>query len=684
MSSSRLSSPKLTASQQKMQALGLLTDFDLALHLPLRYEDETQIQTIDSIYPGQQVQLEGVVENVAIQMAHRRQLTATFRDATGKLALRWIHFYGSQKTQLEKAGLIRIRGEVRGSSLWGYEIIHPKISKAGTSLPTTLTPIYPSTEGLTQPVLRKAIQSALTRVKLFDSVPEALQQKYGLPSFSQSIHTLHNPSAEEDTQSLMDKTHPAWERVKFDELLAQQIALQLAREERAKLRAPHIKTDDCSLFEQVGQACGFALTTAQQRVLIEIKQDLQRPFPMHRLLQGDVGSGKTIVAALAATWVLQNGYQVAVMAPTEILAEQHYLKMQKWFAGTGIEVAWLSGSLKVKEKRETQEKIQSGHAHLVVGTQALIQKGVEFAHLGLMIVDEQHRFGVEQRLSLSKKGEDQLEDIIPHQLSMSATPIPRTLAMSYLADLDVSVIDELPPGRQAVLTKLMKTERRDELLSRLALECEVGKQAYWVCPLVEESEALQLQTAVDTHQYIQQYLPQCRVGLLHGRMHADEKAQVMQLFASHQLDILVATTVIEVGVDVPNASIMVIEHAERFGLAQLHQLRGRVGRGSTASVCFLLYQEPLSQTAKLRLKALHETNDGFVIAQRDLEQRGPGEFLGLRQSGEQMLRFADIALDQTVLEHAREAAEIMLRDYPQAAHEHVRRWMKGRENYLRS
>lgn len=684
MTPPKLSSEKLTASQVKMQALGLVTDFDLVLHLPLRYEDETQIQTIDTIYPGQQVQLEGIVEDVTVQIAHRRQLTATFRDQTGKLTLRWIHFYGSQKAQLEKAGLIRIRGEVRGGSLWGYEIVHPKISKAGVSLPTTLTPIYPSTEGLTQPVLRKAIQAALTRVKLYDSVPEALQYKYGLPSFEQSIHTLHNPSSNEDTQCLMDKTHPAWERVKFDELLAQQIALQLARDERVKLQAPRIMMSSTILFDHVCQVCGFELTQAQQRVLAEIQQDLQCSFPMHRLLQGDVGSGKTIVAALVAAWVLQNHYQVAVMAPTEILAEQHYLKMQKWFEGTGIAVVWLSGSLKAKEKREIQEHIRLGQAHLVVGTQALIQKGVKFACLGLMIVDEQHRFGVEQRLSLSEKGEDNLEDLIPHQLSMSATPIPRTLAMSYLADVDVSVIDELPPGRQAILTKLMKIERRDELLVRLKKECEMGKQVYWVCPLVEESEVLQLQTAVDTHQHIQQRLPQCRVGLLHGRMPADEKAQIMQLFASHQLDILVATTVIEVGVDVPNASIMVIEHAERFGLAQLHQLRGRVGRGNVASVCFLLYQEPLSQTAKLRLKALHETNDGFVIAQKDLEQRGPGEFLGLRQSGEQMLRFADITLDQITLDHAREAAEIMLRDYPQAAHEHVQRWLKGRKNYLRT
>lgn len=675
---------KASSSAEKMAALGLVSDFDFALHLPLRYEDETEIHTVDSLYPGQSAQLEGVVENIAVNFGHRKQLTATFRDATGKLNLRWIHYYPSQKAQLEKAGLIRIRGEVRGSSMWGFEIIHPKVSKAGETLPDTLTPVYPSTEGLTQPVLRKAILASLSRVQLHDSVPIAIQQKYALPSFSQSIHTLHNPAMGEDTQSLMGKTHPAWERVKFDELLAQQIALHLAREARTKLRAPQISLENEDLYYRVLKAFGMPLTGAQVKVLSEIKQDLLRPFPMHRLLQGDVGSGKTIVAALSAALVLQNNLQVAIMAPTEILAEQHYIKMQKWFAKEGVNVVWLSGSLKAKEKREAQTKIQSGEAHLVIGTQALIQKGVEFAHLGLMIVDEQHRFGVGQRLTLSKKGEDAEQDIIPHQLSMSATPIPRTLAMSYLADLDVSVIDELPPGRTPIATRLMVNDRRDELLERLSGECASGKQAYWVCPLVEESEALQLQTAVDTHQHIQESLPHLRVGLLHGRMHADEKAAVMQSFASHQIDILVATTVIEVGVDVPNASIMVIEHAERFGLAQLHQLRGRVGRGDAASVCVLLYQNPLSETAKFRLKALYETNDGFEIARRDLEQRGPGEFLGLRQSGEQMLRFADIELDASTLDNAREAAAIMLTEYPQAAQEHMQRWIKGREDYLRS
>ncbi|WP_071058171.1 ATP-dependent DNA helicase RecG [Pelistega sp. MC2] len=675
---------KRTASEEKMQALGLVSDSDFVFHLPLRYEDETQIHHIADIYPGQVAQLEGVVENVAVSYGHRKQLTATFKDATGKISLRWIHFYGSQKAQLEKAGLIRIRGEVRGSSMWGYEIIHPKISKAGQSLPQTLTPVYPSTEGLTQPVLRKAILAALSRVDFKDTVPEEIKEKFHLPSLKESIFILHNPSQHENTYALLDKTHPAWQRIKFDELLAQQIALYLARQARTQLNAPKLTFDDTLLFDKVLKTFGLPLTAAQQRVIQEIKQDLLKPYPMHRLLQGDVGSGKTIVAALTAALVLQNHQQVAIMAPTEILAEQHFYKMKKWFEHTSIEVVWLSGSLKVKEKREALEKIQSGEAQLIIGTQALIQKGVEFANLALMIIDEQHRFGVGQRLSLSKKGEDSQLDIVPHQLNMSATPIPRTLAMSYLADVDVSIIDELPPGRQTILTKLMLNERRDELLNHLRVECQSGKQVYWVCPLVEESETLQLQTAVDTYQYIQEYLPDLKIGLLHGRMAAKEKAQVMQAFANRELAILVATTVIEVGVDVPNASIMVIEHAERFGLAQLHQLRGRVGRGDIASVCILLYQNPLSNTAKYRLKALHETNDGFEIARRDLEQRGPGEFLGLRQSGEQLLRFADVHSDANLVEKAREGAMLFLQHYPELAHQHVERWLKGRTDYLRS
>lgn len=677
---------KKTPTQNKFESLGLLSDFDFALHLPLRYEDETQIHQISQLYPGLQAQLEGVVHDVQVSYRQRKQLSATFKDQSGSLGLRWIHFYPSQQKQLEESGFIRVRGEVRGSAQWGFEIIHPKISKAGQTLMNSLTPVYPSTEGLSQPAIRKAITAALSRLSIQDSVPDELQKRYHLASFSDSIRLLHNPDKQDDIHSLIDKSHPAWERVKFDELLAQQIALHLARQARSAIQAPVIHTQKRQLYHSVLAQFGLQLTKAQQRVIEEISQDLSCSFPMHRLLQGDVGSGKTIVAALAASLLIESGFQVAIMAPTEILAEQHFFKMQKWFSQHDIKVVWLSGSLKAKQKREALETIQSGEAQLIIGTQALIQKGVEFHHLGLMIVDEQHRFGVGQRLSLSKKGEvsnPQIEQV-PHQLSMSATPIPRTLAMSYLADVDVSVIDELPPGRQRIVTKLLKDTRRDEVLDVVRQECLKGRQVYWVCPLVEESEALQLQTAVDTHAVLSQELSELKVGLLHGRMNSQEKAEVMQAFIAHDVHLLVATTVIEVGVDVPNASLMVIEHAERFGLAQLHQLRGRVGRGSVASVCLLIYQEPLSQTAKLRLKALYESNDGFEIARRDLEQRGPGEFLGLRQSGEQMLRFADIDLDSEIVEQAREAAGIMLAQYPQAAQIHVQRWMRGREDYLRS
>ncbi len=439
-----------------------------------------------------------------------------------------------------------------------------------------------------------------------------------------------------------------------------------------------------SLVARLYAALPFMLTGAQQRVVGEIAADLARPYPMHRLLQGDVGSGKTVVAALAAAQAISNGFQVAFIAPTEILAEQHFRKLQAWLEPLGVSVAWMSGSLAAKVRRTTASAVQAGEVQLVVGTQALIQDGVHFFRLGLSIVDEQHRFGVGQRLALSRKGEQAAGQIVPHQLSMSATPIPRTLAMTFFADLDVSVIDELPPGRTPVLTKLLSEARRDELIAHIAQAARSGRQAYWVCPLVEESEALQLQTAVDTYEAMCVDLPDLRVGLVHGRLPQADKAAVMQAFRAGDVDLLVATTVIEVGVDVPNASLMVIEHAERFGLAQLHQLRGRVGRGEAESVCVLLYQTPLSQVARERLRAMFETNDGFEIARRDLEQRGPGEFLGTRQSGMALLRFADIDRDVALAEAARDTAVYLRQHDPQAVHAHLGRWMRGREDFLRT
>lgn len=671
---------------KKFKSLGLEYDFDFVLHLPLRYEDETAIHKISQIYPGMSVQLEGVVTHSEVVFKPRKQLLATFKDDTGQISLRWIHFYPSQQKMLEKGGLVRIRGEVRGSSMWGFELIHPKMSKAGEALPKTLTPVYPTTEGLAQPSIRKAVLEALSRTVLADTLPEAIQQKYLLPNFAQSIQALHHPAVGTDPDELTQKLHPAWLRIKFDELLAQQLALAAARAARQQKKSFPMRLQAGELAAGLLKSLEFSLTTAQQKVIAEINHDLQQEYPMHRLLQGDVGSGKTIVAAMAAATILENGFQVAIMAPTEILAEQHFIKMKKWFEPLGIEVAWLSGSLRTKAKQEATNAIASGQAQLIIGTQALIQKNINFHRLGLMIVDEQHRFGVGQRLSLSRKGEHLLQNqyMVPHQLNMSATPIPRSLAMTFLADLEVSIIDELPPGRTPVVTKLFSDNRRDELLEHVRQEVKNGRQVYWVCPLVEESEALQLQTAVDTHARLQSELLDVRSGLLHGRLNTQDKANVMQAFVQHELDLLVATTVIEVGVDVPNASLMIIEHAERFGLAQLHQLRGRVGRGQVNSVCVLLYQQPLSKVASQRLKAMYETTDGFEIARRDLEQRGPGEFLGVRQSGLALLRFADIEADYQIVEQAREAAKDLRENYPEAVEKHLHRWMRGKEDYIRT
>jgi ATP-dependent DNA helicase RecG len=564
-------------------------------------------------------------------------------------------------------------------------MVHPKVGRAEGALPESLTPVYPTTQGLAQPTLRRLIDDALKRADLSDTLPEAFRQRYGLVPFDQAIEFLHHPPPDISYAALIEHEHPAWRRIKFDELLAQQLALAAARARRRAQRARPLRAGG-SLVERFMKSLPFVLTPAQVRVVAEIGADLERDFPMLRLLQGDVGSGKTIVAALAAAQAIDAGSQVAIMAPTEILAEQHFRKLVGWLQPLGVQVAWLTGSQKAAERRAGIERIASGEAQLVVGTQALIQDKIVFADLGLVILDEQHRFGVDQRLRLSRKGEEGAPsgERVPHQLHMSATPIPRSLAMTFFADLDVSVIDQLPPGRQPVLTKLVADTRRDEVLERVTAEIRQGRQAYWVCPLVEESEALQLQTAVDTHQALAAALPDLRVGLVHGRLPASEKNQVMQAFQDGGIDVLVATTVIEVGVDVPNASLMVIEHAERFGLAQLHQLRGRVGRGTVQSVCVLMYQAPLSAIARQRLRAMYETSDGFEIARRDLEQRGPGEFLGVRQSGAALFRFANFETDGRLVELARDAAVELSSDFPDSARAHLRRWARGREDFLRS
>ena len=655
------------------------------MHLPIRYEDETQIVPIGALHPGQTGQVEGEVLRCEVQFRPRRQLLALIQDDTDELSLRWLNFYPSQQKQLAVGKSVRVRGEVR-SGFGGLEMVHPKVTVAGTDLPNALTPVYPTTDGLPQATLRRAIDKALDVADLSDTLMPEVLARYGLIPFAQAIRVLHHPPANVSYEDLIERGHPAWRRIKFDELLAQQLSLALARAARLKQKAHALSGRKSNLVAALLASLPFALTAAQKRVVAEISKDLKQPHPMHRLLQGDVGSGKTVVAALAAAQAIASGAQVAIMAPTEILAEQHFQKLVSWLEPLGIQTAWLTGSLSAKLRKLSAEQIASGQAQLVVGTQALIQDKVSFANLGLIILDEQHRFGVGQRLQLSRKGEAQLGStaLIPHQLNMSATPIPRTLAMTFFADLDVSVIDELPPGRSPVLTKLVADARREEVLEHVMVEVRSGRQAYWVCPLVEESEALQLQTAVDTHAQLAQALPDMKVGLVHGRLKPSEKTEVMDAFRAGRVDVLVATTVIEVGVDVPNASLMIIEHAERFGLAQLHQLRGRVGRGSAKSVCVLMYQGPLSQVARQRLRAMYETTDGFEIARRDLQQRGPGEFLGVRQSGVELLRFASLETDALIVDQAQELARELIDHSPQQAQAHLQRWMRGKQDFLRS
>ncbi|CAH2780686.1 MAG: ATP-dependent DNA helicase RecG (EC [uncultured Paraburkholderia sp.] len=680
----------------KLAKLGLKRDIDLVLHLPMRYEDETQLTPIGHLLPGGVAQTEGVVFDNEIAHCPRRQLLVKLHDDHGdELVLRFLNFYGSQVKQMAIGARLRVRGDVRGG-FFGMEMVHPavRVVDEDTPLPQALTPVYPSTAGVTQAYLRKSIDNALSRTSLPELLPEAVAHTYmqplGVPALMNAVRTLHHPGAQSDETALIDGTHPAWVRIKFEELLAQQMSLKRAHEERRMRAAPAMPRrmlgDESALVARLLKALPFSLTKAQERVGGEIALDLTQPHPMQRLLQGDVGSGKTIVAALAAAQAIDAGYQAALMAPTEILVEQHARKLRGWLEPLGVSVAWLAGSLK-KEKRAAIEAAALGTAQLVIGTHAIIQDAVEFARLGLVIVDEQHRFGVAQRLALRAKVQnaaDGARDFQPHQLMMSATPIPRTLAMTYYANLDVSTIDELPPGRTPILTKLVSDARRDEVIGRVREAALTGRQVYWVCPLIEESETLQLQTAVETYETLVAALPELNVGLVHGRLAPAEKAAVMDAFTCNEIQLLVATTVIEVGVDVPNASLMVIEHAERFGLAQLHQLRGRVGRGSAASVCVLLYAGPLSMTARARLQTMRETTDGFEIARRDLEIRGPGEFLGARQSGAAMLRFADLENDQWLIEPAREAAAVLLAEYPEVVMQHLARWLGAREQFLKA
>lgn len=660
---------------------------ELVLHLPSRYEDETKLTSLSEALFRRigHVQTEGVVTLSEIQYRPRRQLVVFISDGTNQLVLRFLHFYASQQKQLSVGKRVRARGELR-QGFNGMEMVHPvyKIVDENTPLPDALTPVYPTSEGVSQNFLRKAIHDALERIDLSDTLPDALLGTLNLPGFETSIRYLHNPPARADENALLERTHPAWERMKFDELLAQQLSMRRAQLARRRQKSNVLKASGI-LTKQFIRNLPFALTDEQKKVIAEIGNDLAKSYPMQRLLQGDVGSGKTVVAAVAACHAMDNGFQVAMMVPTEILAEQHFQRLKAWMEPLGITVVWLSGSMKKKEKAEVQSLIESGQAKFIVGTHALIQDSVRFASLGLVIIDEQHRFGVSQRLVLRNKGEG-ADSVTPHQLMMSATPIPRTLAMTFYADLDVSVIAKLPPGRKPVVTRLIDQGRRDEVIERIHAATLDGRQVYWVCPLIEESEALQLQTAVETHAILTEALNELSVGLIHGRMKAAEKQAVMMDFLEKRIHVLVATTVIEVGVDVPNASLMIIEHAERFGLSQLHQLRGRVGRGSIDSVCLLMYQKPLGDTAKKRLMTMRETNDGFVISQRDLEIRGPGEFLGARQSGQAVLRFADLEKDVDLIDKAASLAEDLLNgslpDGDSIISKHLARWLDYREEYL--
>jgi ATP-dependent DNA helicase RecG len=665
-------------TKSRLEKLGIRAKLDFALHLPLRYEDETRLTPLAEVRAGEPVQVEAEVVESSVKYRPKRQLVVKLKADGRELWIRFLNFYPSQVKQLAAGKLVRLFGEVR-PGFFGDEMVHPryKVVAPGTPLPTSLTPVYPTTAGLSQAALRGMIERALDTLALEDTLEEPRLKKLGLGPFRESVLLLHRPPPGVDAQSLIERTHPAWRRLKFDEVLAQQLAMRIAYRERRAKTAPQLPAQH-TLTNALAKSLPFPLTRAQRRAQAVIAKDLAQAHPMRRLLQGDVGSGKTLVAALAALQAIENAWQAALMAPTEILAEQHYLKLAHWLEPLGVKIAWLSGGLKAREKKAALEAIATGATQLAIGTHALFQEGVSFARLGLAIVDEQHRFGVEQRLALSSKGGE------PHQLMMSATPIPRTLSMSYYADLDVTVIDELPPGRTPVVTKLVSEERRDEVIARIREACAEGAQAYWVCPLIEESEQLQLKTAIETFETLKATFPDLSVGLVHGRLKPVEKAQAMAAFKAKVIQLLVATTVIEVGVDVPNATLMVIEHAERMGLAQLHQLRGRVGRGAAQSLAILLYAQPLSEMARARLKVIYESTDGFEIARADLHLRGPGEFLGARQSGAPLLRFADLERDADLIERARAVADELIATKAPAAARHLDRWLGSRQFYLRA
>lgn len=669
---------------ERLARLGINSIQDLLFHLPARYQDRTRIVPIGSLRAGDEVTFHGEVQLTEVKYGRKRMLLSRLSDGTGSITLRFFHFSKQQQAGLEKGTWLQCFGEARGSA-GQLEVIHPEYRYVDKEIirenQDHLTPIYPVTEGLGQAKIRSFIDTVLANPVLFEQqltelLPPEIIDRENFPALTDAIRFVHHPPPDADINELIEGTHFTQQRLAFEELLAQQLSLKQLREKYNTHASPSLMSRG-ELTQQFLDTLPFKLTSAQIRVAEEISHDLDKSIPMQRLVQGDVGCGKTIVAALAALKAVEAGYQVAIMAPTELLAEQHRINFLQWMQPLDISVLWLSGKTKGKDRTSTLDAIANGQGQIIVGTQALFQESVSFNNLGLVIIDEQHRFGVHQRLSLRDKGMDTSagKTQFPHQLVMTATPIPRTLAQAAYADLDLSIIDELPPGRTPVDTVVISEQRRDEVVSRVHKACQQGRQVYWVCPLVEESESLQCQAAQETADALHTALPDVSIGLVHGRLKPAEKERVMSAFKANDVNLLVATTVIEVGVDVPNASLMIIDNAERLGLSQLHQLRGRVGRGAKQSSCVLLYGAQLSKTAKARLSTLRETNDGFVIAQRDLEIRGPGELLGTRQTGLVNLRIADLQRDQAMLPSIAMCAEKILRDYPQQVELIIKRWL---------
>ena len=666
------------AAAAMLEKLNIYTTDDLLFHLPRDYEDRSTIIAMNQLIVGRSYLLEGIVKNVDFPPGKRKSMAVLLDDECGKVTLRFYHVYKGITDRAKMGSRLRVFGEVRVGAR-GLEMYHPELQliTEHTPLPQTqLTAIYPATDGLTQPKLREYVKQVLENYS--DNLPELLPQKFTNGyALKQALDYIHHPPVNANMLQLAQGSHPAQQRLIFEELVAHQISLLTRRAYIQQIEAPSFHPSK-TFAKALLASLPFEMTGAQKRVSKEIITDLKQNKPMLRLVQGDVGAGKTLVAGVAACHALEEGWQVALMAPTEILAEQHYLNFKKWFEPMGLTVSWLSGKQKGKAREASEQSIQQGSANLVIGTHALFQDNVKFAKLGLVIIDEQHRFGVDQRLALRNKG---LAGMTPHQLVMTATPIPRTLAMSAYGDLDTSIIDELPPGRTPIQTVTIPLDRREQVLQRIATNCAEGKQAYWVCTLVEQSETLDAQAAEATFAEMKLRFPEVNIGLVHGKMKADEKQKVMQQFKNNELQLLIATTVIEVGVDVPNASIMVIENAERLGLSQLHQLRGRVGRGAKASFCALLYKNPLSQNGQERLRIMRETNDGFLIAEKDLELRGPGELLGTKQTGDMGFRVAKLERDDHLLNQAHFVAQQIFKDHPDNVQALLNRWLPEAPRY---